>query len=100
MARRLLSGTGCATLTAYRYGGVCSQIALHALDSDGRVLVAARPLPEHPLASLDDDEIAEVRLDAYILEKYSKMKEIDEVVAVSHRDWTTQIGRASCRERV
>lgn len=63
MARRLLSGAGCATLTAYRYGGVCSQIALHALDSDGRVLVAARPLPDHPLASLDDDEIVEVRLD-------------------------------------
>ena len=67
MARRLLSGTGCATLTAYRYGGVCSQIALHALDSDGRVLVAARPLPEHPLASLDDDEIAEMRLDVTLL---------------------------------
>ena len=27
------------------------------------MLVAARPLPDHPLASLDDDEIAEVRLD-------------------------------------
>lgn len=33
-------------------------------------------------------EIDGVPVFAYILEKYSKMKEIDEVVAVSHRDWT------------
>ena len=93
MARRLLSGTGCATLTAYRYGGVCSQIALHALDSDGRVLVAARPLPEHPLASLDDDEIAEVRLDV-TLEAAANLNDDDWI-------WGDSLDRrASCRERV
>ena len=100
MARRLLSGTGCATLTAYRYGGVCSQIALHALDSDGRVLVAARPLPEHPLASLDDDEIAEVRLDVTLEAAEPGLRITTATAHLLGALRLIEIGRASCRERV
>nr|WP_300337201.1 hypothetical protein [Actinomyces sp.] len=63
MARRLLSGAGCATVTAYRLPQAESLIALHALDADGRVLVAAHPGPAHALAQVGCDVVTDVRLD-------------------------------------
>ncbi|WP_244960228.1 hypothetical protein [Actinomyces faecalis] len=63
MARRLLSGTGCASVTAYRYDGTEPVVVLHALDTDGRVLVAARPDGGHVLAQVGSGAATEVRLD-------------------------------------
>ncbi len=62
MARRLLSGTGCATLSAYRRDAA-PQVALHALTSAGHVLVAACPAPGHPLAGMEPGTQADIRLD-------------------------------------
>ena len=63
MARRLLSGAGCATVTAYRFAEAESLIALHALDTDGRILVAAHPGAGHALAQVGCAAATEVRLD-------------------------------------
>lgn len=64
MARRLLSGAGCATLTAYRLeAGAPSQLVLHALDLTGRLVVAAHPAPDRPLSVAPCGDPIEVRLD-------------------------------------
>ena len=63
MARRLLSGAGCATVTAYRYTASSPLVVLHALDADGRVLVAAHPTEGHVMAAASDGEALDVRLD-------------------------------------
>ena len=63
MARRLLAGAGAAEVTAYRHAGAEALAVMHALDEDGRVIVAARPRHGHPLAEVLDGEVVEVRLD-------------------------------------
>ena len=64
MARRLLSGAGCATLTAYRLDvGAPSQLVLHALDITGSIIVAAHPTADHPMADVPCESPLEVRLD-------------------------------------
>lgn len=63
MARRLLAGAGAAEVTAYRHAGAQPLAVMHALDEDGRVIVAACPGAGHPLADALDGEVVEVRLD-------------------------------------
>ena len=64
MARRLLSGAGCASLTAYRLDdGAPSQLVLHALDVTGSIIVAAHPAADHPMVDVPCEAPVEVRLD-------------------------------------
>ena len=64
MARRLLSGAGCASLTAYRLDADASaQLVLHALDVTGSIIVAAHPAADHPMAEVPCESPIEVRLD-------------------------------------
>ena len=64
MARRLLSGAGCASLTAYRLDdGAPSQLGLHALDVTGSIIVAAHPAADHPMVDVPCEAPVEVRLD-------------------------------------
>lgn len=64
MARRLLSGAGCASLTAYRLDdGAPSQLVLHALDVTGSIIVAAHPAADHPMVNVPCEAPVEVRLD-------------------------------------
>ena len=64
MARRLLSGAGCASLTAYRLDdGAPSQLVLHALDVTGSLIVAAHPAADHPMVDVPCEAPVEVRLD-------------------------------------
>jgi len=64
MARRLLSGAGCASLTAYRLDADASaQLVLHALDVTGSIIVAAHPATDHPMAEVPCESPIEVRLD-------------------------------------
>ena len=64
MARRLLSGAGCAPLTAYRLDdGAPSQLVLHALDVTGSIIVAAHPAADHPMVDVPCEAPVEVRLD-------------------------------------
>ena len=48
MARRLLAGAGAGEVTAYRHAGAEALAVMHALDEDGRVIVAAHPRQGHP----------------------------------------------------
>lgn len=63
MARRLLAGAGAAEITAYRHAHAQPLAVMHALDEDGRILVAARPRDGHPLAEAGHGEVIEVRVD-------------------------------------
>ena len=64
MARRLLSGAGCASLTAYRLDdGAPSQLVLHALDVTGSIIVAAHLAADHPMVDVPCEAPVEVRLD-------------------------------------
>ncbi|WP_243856509.1 MULTISPECIES: hypothetical protein [Actinomyces] len=63
MARRLLAGAGAADITAYRHAGGQPLAVMHALDEDGRVIIAACPSADHPLSDALDGEVVEVRLD-------------------------------------
>ncbi len=64
MARRLLSGAGTATVVPYRLApGMPPQMVLHALDGAGRVIIAALPALDHPLATVPEGVPVAVRLD-------------------------------------
>lgn len=63
-ARRLLSGSGSAAVTAYRVDpSAPSTYVAHALSEDGRILVAACPAPGSPLAVVPEGSSTEVRVD-------------------------------------
>lgn len=60
LTRRLLGGAGAASLDAYRLGE-CVAFVAHGMAADGSLVVAARP--EGVLASVDDGDGIDVRLD-------------------------------------
>ena len=64
MARRLLTGSGSAAVTAYRIDpSAPAAFVAHAMRADGRILVAACPSEGTPLAIAPDDVAVDVRLD-------------------------------------
>ena len=64
MARRLLTGSGSAAVTAYRIDpSAPAAFVAHALRADGRILVAACPPQGTPLAIAPDDVAVDIRLD-------------------------------------
>lgn len=60
LARRLLGGSGAASVDAYRLGE-CLPFVAHGIAADGSLVVAARP--EGCLATISDGEGVDVRLD-------------------------------------
>ncbi|SPT52767.1 Uncharacterised protein [Actinomyces bovis] len=64
MARRLLAGAGTAAIAPYQLAPELPPLmVMHALDDGGRVIVAALPAAEHPLAAVPCGEATAVRMD-------------------------------------
>lgn len=63
MGRRLLAGSGSATLSPFRLDPNATQLVQHGLDAAGRVLIAACPSACQHLGHLPAGTATEVRLD-------------------------------------